>query len=179
MSILVPLGNAAGAHAIHLHESPPLTFIRSPTRQAFRHRARHRLQPRRLSRRPRTPLRRHLPPRPGGQLQGGVLQVKGGRVCWCGVGNIPRRLRCPGLRRRCSHQCHRHSQLQGRRLLGWSDLCRQLRSLGKPSITSSIQKSVLTVHSSLLKSPPRSAPSTQSPSELSHVSSRPSVCRSS
>lgn len=105
---------------------PPKTNppIRPPPRQALGHRPRHHLQPRRLPRRPRPRLRRHLPQGPTSQLVRGILQIQGGRLRRRRVGNLARRLRHPVLRRRCPHQLHRHPQLQGRCLLGWFDLLR-------------------------------------------------------
>lgn len=120
----------------HPSELTPPRHHRPPTRQALGHRARHCLQPRRLPRRPRPRLRRDLPPSPGRQLQGGVLQVEGGRLRRRRLGHLPRRLRGPDLRRRRPHQRHRHPQLQGRRLLGDVNLLRQLCTIRTSSQSS-------------------------------------------
>lgn len=102
--------------------------VRPSPRQALGHRPGYVLHPHSFPGHSGPSLRRHLPPRPGRQLQRGVHQVQGGCRCRRRMGKLPRRQCRPDLRCRCSDQRHRHPELQGRRIPRNADLLRQLCS---------------------------------------------------
>lgn len=105
----------------------------------------------------------NLPACQGRQHQGGIHPLQGGLVGCRRVGHLSRRLGPAGLWCRRSHQRYRHSELQGRRLSGRSNLHGHFSSGGESfpasetgGVPRSVKAETLTAACSIS---PRSSPS--------------------
>ena len=158
-----------------------LHSFRPPTSQALSHRARHHLQPYRISCNSRSRIRRYLQPSPTGKFQGRILQVQRDRKCRCRLG-VFLRWKCRAIIW-CGSFDQRHwdSELQRCCLFGELDLHGELRTKRQPPpIAMASFPPTDLPYSSFHKSSPRNVLLTRLPSVPSPAFSKPwaSACSS-